>query len=179
MSVQRIAARYAKALIDLARERDVLDPVMEDISAFSEMCSQSRDLQLLLESPIVDSSKKKNVFKRLFEGKVNEVTYAFFGIILRKRREEYLQQIAHEFENQFREIRRIAAVGLTTASELDENQLEQISDMIAKSGMTYENVELTSKVDESIIGGFIIEFEDKLYDASVAHQLDEVRKAFS
>ncbi len=179
MSIQRIAARYAKALIDLAQDRDALGTVIEDVQSFSVMCDSSRDFRLLLKSPIIDTYKKRNVFKRLFEGSINEITYAFFDIILRKGREEYLQEIALEFAEQYREIRKIAAIGITTATALDDNQLAKIRDTIAGSGMTYENVELTSNVDPNIIGGFIIEFEDKLYDASVSHQLDEARKAFS
>ena len=179
MSVQRIAARYAKALIDLAQERNSLDTAMEDVQYFTATCDASRELRLLLHSPIVDVSKKRAVFQRLFQGKVSELTYAFLEIILRKGREQYLYEIAEEFGVQYRDIKKIAAVDLTTAAELDNAQLDKIRETIAGSGMTYENVELTTHVDASIIGGFIIEFEDKLYDASVAHQLDEVRKAFS
>ncbi len=179
MSVQRIAARYAKALIDLAEDRNSLDAAMEDVQYFMATCDASRDLRLLLKSPIVDVSKKRNVFQRLFQGKVSDLTYAFFEIILRKGREQYLYEIAQEFVAQYRDIKKIAAVELTTASELDSAQLDKIREAIAGSGTTYENVELTTHVDSSIIGGFIIEFEDKLYDASVAHQLDEVRKAFT
>ena len=62
---------------------------------------------------------------------------------------------------------------------LRQTQLEEIKNMIAASGATYENVELSSNVDADILGGFIIEFDDKLYDASVAHRIDELRKEFS
>ena len=178
MSVQRIASRYAKSLIDLAGERGELDAVVEDVKHFLEVCN-IRDFKLLLKSPIVHTSTKQGVFKRLFEGSYNPTTYAFLDIILRKNREAYLQEIAKEFVAQYREIRKISSVALTTATELGEEQLEGIKRKIAESGVTYENVELTTKVDPSIIGGLIIEFDDKLYDASVAHKIDEVRKAFS
>lgn len=178
MSVQRIASRYAKSLIDLAAEREDLDRVMEDIQHFLEVC-KVRDFQLLMKSPIVHASKKISVFRKLFGEQYDKLTMSFLEIIIRKGREEYLPEIAEEFVSQFREIRRIASVSLTTATALDPNQLEEIKNRIASSGAVYENVELSTTVDSSIIGGIIIEFDDKLYDASVAHQLNEARKALS
>jgi len=178
MSVQKIASRYAKSLIDLAQENDHLERVLEDIQHFIQVC-EVRDFYLLLKSPIVNASTKKGVFERLFKESYDPLTMAFLNIILRKDREVYLEDIAKEFVQQYRDIKRIASVTITTATELRAAQLEEVRDLIATSGATYENVELSSNVDEDLLGGFIIEFDHKLYDASVAHQLDELRKEFS
>lgn len=178
MSVQRISSRYAKSLIDLAQERESLERIVEDMRHFTQVCDV-RDFHLLLKSPIVKASTKKSVFERLFKESYDPLTIAFLNIILRKGREMYLEDIANEFVQQYRDIKRIAAVTLTTATKLGDKQLDEITDMIAASGATYENVELSSKVDSDILGGFIIEFDDKLYDASAAHRLDELRKEFS
>jgi F-type H+-transporting ATPase subunit delta len=178
MSVQRISSRYAKSLIDLAQERDCLEKVKEDIQHFIKVC-EVRDFHLLLKSPIVNGSTKKGVFEKLFTESYDSLTMAFLNIILRKEREMYLEDIAKEFVQQYRDIKRIAAVTITTATALGGDQLDKIKDLIAGSGATYENVELSSNIDEDLLGGFIIEFDYKLYDASVAHQLDELRKEFS
>ena len=178
MSVKRISSRYAKSLIDLAQERDCLETVVADMNHFTQVC-EVRDFHLLLKSPIVNASTKKSVFERLFKEAYDSLTMAFLNIILRKGREMYLEDIAKEFEQQYRDIKHIAVVTLTTATGLEADQLEEIRNKIATSGATYENVELTSNVDSDILGGYIIEFDDKLYDASVAHRLDELRKEFS
>jgi len=178
MSVQRIASRYAKSLVDLAQEGSKLDRVMEDISSFLQVC-EVRDFQLLLKSPIVHTDKKQGVFKRLFDGKYDPLSMAFFDIILRKGREEFLPDIAEEFMNQYREIRKIAAVSLTTATELSGEQADAIKSKIVDASEAVDTVDLDANVDADIIGGFILEFDDKLYDASVAHQLKEARKLFS
>ncbi len=178
MSVQRISSRYAKSLIDLAQEGGSLERIVEDIRHFIQVC-EVRDFYLLLKSPIVNASIKRRVFERLFTELYDSLTMAFLNIILRKGREMYLEDIAKEFIQQYRDIKHIAAVTLTTATGLEGTQLDEIRNLIATSGATYENVELASKVDSEILGGFIIEFDHKLYDASVAHRLDELRKEFS
>lgn len=178
MSVERIASRYAKSLVDLAQEKDLLDRTKEDITNFLDVC-EVRDFQLLLKSPIVHTDKKQGVFKRLFDGHYDQLTLAFFDIILRKGREEFLPEIAEEFLRQYRAIRKIAAVSLTTANPLTDAQEESIKAKIVEAVDAVETVDLHTEVDADIIGGFILEFDDKLYDASVAHQLNEARKLFS
>ncbi|MDX1476220.1 MAG: ATP synthase F1 subunit delta [Saprospiraceae bacterium] len=178
MSAFRIASRYAKSLIDLAVDENKLERVMEDIQYFLE-ASQVRDLRLLLRSPIVNAHKKGQILNRLFRDKFDVLTMSFLDIILRKGREPMLVEIAESFVEQYREIREISAVRVITAVPLTGEQVEEIKDRIRASGVTYPNIELETHVDPAIMGGLILEFQDKLYDASVARQLEELRKEFA
>jgi len=178
MSVIRIASRYAKSLVDLAQEQNKLDRIKEDMDFFLE-ANQNRDLQLLLASPIVNVGKKRNVFKALFEGKFDELSMGFFNIILSKSREAYLPDIAKEFMRQFKEIRHISTVTLTTAIPLDDAAKAKIQERLVQSDQTDDKVELLTKVDPDILGGFVLEFDNKLYNASVAHQLKELEREFA
>lgn len=178
MSVQRIAARYAKSLIDLASEQNVLDAVVEDMQHFQQVASV-RDFLLLLKSPIVHTSTKRNVFKKLFADDYQQMTRTFFDIVLRKGREPLLPEICNEFVAQYRAMKQISLVTLKTAAPLSENSLTEIKRKISEAQLTRSNVELASEVDESLLGGFVLEFEDKQYDVSVAHKLEEMRRTFS
>lgn len=178
MSVERIASRYAKTLVELGEEGGKLDRIKEDIASFIEVCT-NRDFQLLLKSPIVHTDKKQGVFTGLFDGKYDPLTISFFDIILRKGREEFLPEIAEQFMKQYRAMRKIAAVSLTTAAQLTGNQEEAIKAKIVAASEAVDSVDLHAEVDADIIGGFVLEFDNKLYDASVAHQLHEARKLFS
>ncbi len=178
MSVTRIAARYAKSLIDLAQEQDKLEKVLEDIKQF-QTATANRDFYLLLKSPIINASKKQQVFNALFEGQYDELTQAFFRIILNKGREEYLADIANEFVNQYKGIKGISTVQLTTAAPLSAETVSRIKQQLTASDATDKQVDLRTKVDDELIGGFVIEFDDKLYDASVANRLAKLKKEFS
>lgn len=178
MSAIRIASRYAKSLIDLAVEEGKLERVMEDIEYFLE-ASKVRDLRLLLKSPIVHAQKKGQVFEKLFAGQFDTLTMSFLQIILRKGREELLVEIAGAFADQYRVMKQISAVRVISAVALSEGQLTAIRERIKASGITYPNIELETRVDPKILGGIILEFDDKLYDASVARQLEELRKEFA
>ena len=178
MSVHRIAARYAKSLIELADEQNKLEAITEDIKSFKSALGTNRDLYLLLKSPIVNGDKKKQIFKALFEGKYDELTLAFLNILATKGREEYMPEIADEFILQYKHIKHISTVTLTTASQLDEKTLESLRKKLEESKATDEHVEIINAVDPDLIGGFVVEFEDKIYDASVASKLEELKRTF-
>jgi F-type H+-transporting ATPase subunit delta len=178
MSVKRIAARYAKSLLDLAIEQNVTQDILKDMTVFKNM-AENRDLQLLLKSPIVNTLKKQEVFNALFTDKLSKMTNSFFSIALRKGRESHLVDIADSFIDLHKELKGISDVKLTTATALSDEALAKIKEELLKSTSTRQTVDITTKVDESIIGGFIIEIGDRLYDDSVAHKLEALKKSFA
>ena len=178
MSVTRIASRYAKSLLDLAQEQNKLERVLEDVQAFQKATEQ-REFFLLLKSPIVNPEKKGTILTEIFSGKLDELSMAFFNIVLRKGREGYLPDIAKEFLAQYKTLKQISTVKLTTATPVSVDSLEAIKRQLQGSSKTDNNIELETSVNPDIIGGFVIEFNDKLYDASVAHKLGQLKKEFS
>jgi len=178
MSVIRIASRYAKSLLDLAKDQNVMDEVVSDMEGFSKMV-ESRDLYLLLKSPIINAGKKAEIFNVLFEGKVNKLTKAFLDISLRKGREGYLPEIATEFLNQYKRMQGISSVKLITASPISDASLETIKAKLLDSDVTDKSVDIETSVDESLIGGFVVQIGDKQIDASVSHKLAQLAKAMT
>ncbi len=175
MSVIRIAGRYAKSLIDLAVEQNKLDKIKLDIDLFHSAC-KNRELLLLLKSPIVHGSKKHSILKAIFAGKVDDLTLSFFNILVTKGRESYLPEISEEFLNQYRQIKSISVVKLSTAVPMDETTLDALRKKLVASPTTQKTIELVTVVKPGILGGFQLEFDNKLYDASLQHRLEEMRK---
>jgi len=175
MSISRISSRYAKSLMDLAIERNELDTVKTDLESFAKLLD-NRDLYNMLKSPIINGSKKLQVFKSLFENNTNKTLFAFFEIIIKKGREAFLPEISAEFLNQYKVYNRISTVYITTATTLSESALYDIKSKLLSSDITMDKLDIVTRVNPNILGGFIIEIGDKLYDASVQHKLDKLRK---
>ncbi len=177
MSVIRIATRYAKSLLDLAVENNKLDPIYSDILYF-EQVTQSREFVLMLKSPIIKADKKVSIIKTIFEGKIDSITYSFFEIIVKKTRENYLPEIAAAFVDQYNLHKGIRKAKITTASAIDETLKASIEKTILESTDS-KQIDLETVVDDEIIGGFVLQYDDKLFDASVARKLDLLKKEFN
>lgn len=178
MSVLRIARRYSKALIDLAIEQNKLEAVYEDVQYFSAV-AQQRDFAALLKSPIIKPEKKGKIFDAVFGNKLSETTNAFLKIVLSKGRESYLQDIAKAFVRQYKAYNKVSTIKLTTATPVTAKNLEAIKTKLLGSNATSDKVEIETAVNEDLIGGFVLELGDKLYDASVAYKLEQLKKQFA
>lgn len=178
MSVVRIATRYAKSLLDLSIERGSLEPVNSDMATLRSAL-QNKDLALLLKSPIIQADKKISAIDAIFKGKLDELTLAYLHLLINKGREPYLADIATEFGNQYKILKKITAVKVTTAVPMTDEVLNSIKIKIQQSGIAMENLEIQSTVDPKLIGGFVLEFDNKRYDASVLHKLDQLKSEFS
>ncbi len=177
MSFIKVASRYAKSLIDLAQERGELEKVYEDVQMFQQV-AENKDFKMVLSSPIISSKKKREVFNALFDDKVTELMGKFLNLVLDKGRENALPSIMRAFVDQYRKIKKISDLKITSAVALSDNVVEKIKQkLIAEKGIN-ENVDVTAEVDPSLLGGVILEFEGKQYNASVANKLKEVKKGF-
>ncbi len=178
MSAERLSYRYAKSLIDLAKEQGTLETIKGDIDVLVDAIG-NRDLVLLLKSPIVSKMKKAGVLEAIFGDSFDDMTMSFMDILLSKGREMYIPEIATEFLAQYKAFNKVSTVKVTTATPMNDAALASIRAKLVGSHGLAENIEIETAVDASLIGGFKLEFNDRLYDASVAHRLNEMKKAFA
>ena len=176
MSVAKVAGRYAKSLLDLAQEQGKLETVLGDVQSF-KAATENRDFYLMLKSPIINGPKKRSILEAIFGESFDKMTMAFVNIVLTKGREEYLPEIGEEFINQYRALKNITSATVISATPLNDQTLGKIKDKIrAEMVQDGGTVEIEKKVDPALLGGFVIEIGDSLYDASVATRLKKLKK---
>jgi F-type H+-transporting ATPase subunit delta len=173
----RLASRYAKSLIDLAIERGKLEEVFADIQWLQAVCKSNRDFVNLLRSPVINADTKKKIMTAITTGKLSALTAAFNGLLITKGREGNLPEIITAFTDQYKQYKNIHIVKLTTAVPLSDAVRNAIVSQVKKSG-GIENIELEEKVNEDILGGFVLRIGDKLIDGSIAYDLRVIAKQF-
>ena len=176
MKEKKVAKRYAKALFDLAVEQNVLEKIKADALLINSVCVSNRDFMLVLRSPIIKDVKKIKIMKDIFGNHVQKMTLSFMNIITRNRRERILPEIANQFIEIYKEHNNIITAQLTTAVELGSEVSNKINALLREQ--TKAEIELHENVEDSIIGGFVLEFDEKQYDASVVKYLQDLRKEF-
>lgn len=178
MNNPRLAARYAKSLIDIATELKQLDEVQQDILVLKSIISKSRDFVLMLNSPIIHTDKKYKIIKQITGGKISNVTDAFIKLLCKKNREDNLPAVTTAFIEQYNRIRGLHIAKLTTATPISKELTDSFISKI-KESTSYDKVMLDTVVDDDIIGGYILEMEGKLVDKSIRRNLHEVKKQFA
>ena len=175
MSAYRIGQRYAKSLLDFAGERDKTEKVTDDIRMLEAVINESRELRVLLHSPIVKVDQKRKVLETIFNGRVEKETLAFIMMLVSKRRESYLDEITKAFIQLHNERTNITPATLVTAAAANAALKAEVISLL-KQKFGKGEVDLATGVDDSLIGGFILRFDDKLYDSSVRSQLIAIKK---
>lgn len=178
MSEFRVASRYAKSLLDLAVENGILDAVHTDMDKFLEIERISPDFVSLIKSPIVGSIKKLSVINALFGTKTTELTRSFFKLVSQKGRESYLPGIAREFHKQYNLHQGIQLAEVTTTFPIDAS-LRKEFESIVKEISGKEKVELKERINENLIGGFVLKIDDKQLDESISSQLRKLKLDFT
>jgi len=173
----RLAARYAKSLIDLSIEKNQLEEVYKDMLYLQAVCKQSREFVNLLKSPVIHADKKEAILKSITDGKVGVLTDAFNKLLVNKGRESFLPEIIDAFIEQYKRNKNIHTIKLTTASPVSEELKQQIVNNVQQQ-TAFPNVELEAAVNEDLIGGFVLEFGGTLVDASVAYDLAKIKSQF-
>ncbi len=173
----RLAARYAKSLIDLSIERGQLEQVYLDNLYLKGIMQESRELVNFLNNPVINSEKKLKVIQTMRSGQTSEITHSFNDLLIKKGRESYLPEIVDAFIEQYKEYKGILTVTLTTAVPASDELKNIFINKLKREGVMKE-VDLVCVVDEKIIGGFILEGNGRRVDASVAYDLTKIKNRF-
>lgn len=173
MQSLKVAGRYAQALLELSTDKKAVDKVFADMKLLLSTTNDNRDFLNFLNSPLIKADKKAKVLHRLFEG-FHEISSKFIELLTKNTREMYLPLIAEDFINRVNDERGIVALTFISAQELDKATKENILSKLNKR--IKGAVELTEKIDNDLIGGFIVRMGDTQIDASVSYQLNKMKQ---
>jgi len=174
MQSHRAASRYAKSLLELAQERKILDKVYADMQLFSAVATENRVFSVMLKNPIINHDKKRNVLRALFDKRMNELTILAFDLITKKNRENILEEVAREFQLQYKDLMGLQSAEISTTIKLDKELKENFTKLVEE--ISGKKAELQEIVDEDLVGGFVLKVGDYRLDRSIKSQLQNIKK---
>jgi F-type H+-transporting ATPase subunit delta len=173
MKSTKSAIRYSKALLEMAIEQKMVDSVLFDMSRVKETADVSSEFVSFLNSPIIKNDKKIAIISILFTD-LQPLTAGFIALIVKNGRADMLPYIAAGFCSLLDTHRGIVTGTITSAVALDEDSRKKL--MLKLSNMFEGQLQLTEKVDASLIGGFIVKIGNQQIDSSVASKLKKLRQ---
>lgn len=177
MSVFRVSYRYANSLMLLAEEKNIFQEVAKDAELIFNSISNTKELKIYLKSPVIKTDVKKKLLYEIFINKISSETLSFIQFVVQKNREDILLEIFKEFLVLCDKKNKTLRAKVKTAVELDDSLKAKLVNQLETR--TKQKIIANYFTDQKIIGGFIVEIEDQVYDASVKHQLAQLRKKFS
>jgi len=171
----RAANRYAKALIELASQSNIEDVVQKDMANVFSTIQTSKELHDVLNSPIIKISDKKAVVEKIFDGKVNPLTNKLFALLSENKRMDLLHSISGQYNVLYNDKKGIVKAIVTSAVALDDELKAKVLTK-AKELVGNKSINLETKIDESLVGGFILRVGDVQVDTSIATQLKKLKR---
>ena len=170
----RVAKPYARALYEAALEQDALASITTDVDKLRDLIEQSEELTQLIHSPVLSPQFKSETFQQLFADAMHPLTINFFKLLALKQRERYLIAIMDAFSTIVDEAAGRLVAKVTTAMPITPAQAERLTAQL--SAYSGKQVRLETTTDAEIQGGFIVQLDDTVFDASVASQLQRLKQ---
>ena len=169
-----VARVYAEALFEAGKDKGKLDALQSQLAQFADAVDGNRDLQVFLFSPYLSSQEKKKGLERAISGAEPELTN-FLELLIEKGRMPEVFRIRRELDQLWKRENKRIDVTVTSAVELDPAVVGKIGTEVERQ--TGEKVELSSKVDDSILGGIVLQVGNMVLDASIRSRLEKLRKS--
>jgi F-type H+-transporting ATPase subunit delta len=171
--MEEIAQVYARALFEVASERDQLDVIREQLDQFANALDENRELQIFFFSPYFSTEEKTNALRRVVEG-AEQTFMSFLETLVERHRMPALFRIRAQYERLWEEAHKVLPVSVTSAVSLDDAVLKEIGERIGEQ--TGQQVELSAAADPEILGGIVVRVGNSILDASLRSRLEQLRK---
>lgn len=169
-----LSKRYANAILEIAKSKNELDTVMDDLQTVCEAYDNSPDLKSFINHPVIPVSEKKDAIKSIFEGKISNDTLNLLNILVEKNKFSLINTVTYCYELALDEVKNILKVGVISAIEVDEDLKENLKNKLESS--LSKTVKLEFEIKPEIIAGIILKIQDKTIDGSMANKLNSLQK---
>jgi F-type H+-transporting ATPase subunit delta len=176
MKGSKAAIRYAKAVLQQAKEVNAADAVFGDMQFVANTLKGSKELRSVLQSPVIKASDKKAALLEIFSDQ-SENTKSLINVLVDNQRVASLGAVADSYVDLYNEAKGVKIANVTTAvplsAAIESQVLAKVKELTGSNTVTLENT-----IDESIIGGFILRIGDLQYNASIANNLNKLKREF-
>lgn len=172
----RLGRRYAEALYSAASDQGVVDDVVLASETVLEPLVEDATFQSFWKGHQMPLPKKLELIEEIFK-EIPALLRNFLRLLLDKKREEVLNDMLPALREIHDRERGVVRAVLTTAIEIGEDDMAPFNELVAK--LLGGKVDLTRKVNESLVAGFTLRYGDKIIDGSVARSISEIRRRLS
>lgn len=172
-----ISKTYAKALFEVALEKEKYDIVGQDLLFILRYLEDEPALYQILRNPLIVTIEKKEIFNSVFRENVGQEVLNFLNIIIDKKRGAYIKSIVKEYVALVNDAKNIMEAVAVTAVPLSDEEMTKLQEILSKS--LEKDIQLKNEIDTEIIGGMLVKMGDKVMDGTVKNRLGQIQRQMS
>ena len=172
--MSQIGSVYGQALYGLAKDEDLSDIILQQLSALEQSFQAEPQFLRLLSAPNVPVEERCGILDQCFRGNVHQYVLNFLKILTEKGVAKAFSDCVRAYREQYNVDHHILPVTAVTAVALSQEQIARLAEKL--SAITGKNAQIANRVDPDCLGGVRLDYDGKRVDGSVASRLDSVRK---
>lgn len=173
LTLTEIAEPYAQALMSVAKSSNLTDQIGEDTQSLLALTKESEDLRTMLDSPVIEASKKKAVLRQVVGDQIHPFTLNILLLLVDRGRIMLLPEVCKQYQELLRQLKQAVLAEVTSAIELNDGQKEAIKQKVMAVTQA-QQVDLETSVDPDLLGGVVIKVGSQVIDASLRGQLRRI-----
>jgi F-type H+-transporting ATPase subunit delta len=170
-----VSSRYALALFEAGLDIGKIDEFNKELDFLKVIFEKEVKLLQILNHPRISKDEKKQLIDKIFKEKLSQEMINFLYILVDKRREGFILDIVEEYKERFNEHKNILNVVAITAIPMEKQSKDKLQ--VVLSNKLNKKIQLSNKVDKTIIGGVLLKVESKIIDGTVKGQLESIGQA--
>ncbi|MBQ4152817.1 MAG: ATP synthase F1 subunit delta [Oscillospiraceae bacterium] len=165
---------YARSLFEVAKEADKLDGIFAGLADVSAAFAENPDYIRLLSSPAISKAERVAAVGAVFDGKTDPHLSNFLKVLAQNGRIPLLGEIKAEFDGMYHAENNLLAVTAVTAIALTPELRKKLCKKLET--ITGKQIRLTERVDSSVLGGVLLQYDNKEIDGTVRERLGALRR---
>lgn len=172
---RQVSKTYGSALFEVAKEKQALDTILEEVLFVKQTFMENEDLNKLLLHPNIEKSEKIRVIENIYKGRISDEITGLMTMLVDKGHGKDFISVFDYVIHAIKEEKGIGVAYITSAVVLKDSQRKKIEQRLLET-TNYKIIEGIYQVDKAIIGGLVIRISDTVVDSSLRTQLDKLSK---
>ncbi len=173
MIENELAARYGRALFQLALEKEKLEVFRDNLDTIEDLMSENVDFEKVMLHQKISPAEKKQVIKKILSGQLDQYIINFLFLLIDKHRVFIIKKIIKQYTRLLNEDRRVLEVEVLSAIEMSENMQDKLRAKL--DGLLDYEIILNNKCDPGLIGGLKLKIRDQVIDGSLKNGLESMK----
>jgi F-type H+-transporting ATPase subunit delta len=173
MDAGRISTRYARAIYRYAESRGEEKQLWDEMKRLAVQFFKLPELKKTLDSPVLPIREKEQLLLAAVGNNPSESFRRAIGMVAANSRSGYMHSIALMYDRVFRKQKRLLCACLVSASPVEEAERNSLVELLVDKND--KKIEFETLIDTDLIGGFVLQIDDRRLNASLKHQLDHLR----